>query len=83
MAYRYRIIKQIGTLSKSDNGQFTTEVNLISHNDSMPKLDIRHWDHRGEEPKMLKGIALTREETEMLFDYMNKDHLSNTLFEVK
>ncbi len=83
MAYRYRIIKQIGTLSESDNGQFTTEVNLISHNDSMPKLDIRHWDHRGEEPKMLKGIALTREEVKILFDYMNEDYLSNILFEVK
>ena len=37
MAYQYKIMDQIGVLSGNDEGKFTTEVNLISHNNSMPK----------------------------------------------
>ena len=75
MAYQYKIMDQIGVLSGNDEGKFTTEVNLISHNNSMPKIDIRHWDHRGDIPKMLKGIALTVEEANILFDLLNENYM--------
>ena len=41
----------------------------------MPKIDIRHWDHRGDIPKMLKGIALTVEEANILFDLLNENYM--------
>ena len=75
MAYQYKIMDPIGVLSGNDEGKFTTEVNLISHNNSMPKIDIRHWDHRGDIPKMLKGIALTVEEANILFDLLNENYM--------
>lgn len=78
MAYQYKIIDQIGVLSRSDDNKFTAEVNFISHNNSMPKIDIRRWDQRGDVPKMLKGIALTVEEANILFNLLNENY--NKLF---
>lgn len=59
-AFSYEIKKHIATLSESGDGDFTTELNLISYNGASPKLDLRKWDRRTD--KMLKGITLTHEE---------------------
>ena len=56
--FSYTLEKHIATLSESDNGDFTTELNIISYNGASPKIDIRKWDRRTD--KMLKGIALKR-----------------------
>lgn len=63
-AFNYDIKKHIATLSQTEDGRYTTEVNLISYNGAKAKLDIRKWD-RGSD-KMLKGIALSDEEAEAL-----------------
>jgi len=68
MAFSYEIEQSIGKLSESDNGDFTTEVNMISYNGARPKLDIRKWNRK--EDRMLKGIALTWEETQILIDLL-------------
>ena len=62
--FSYEIMKHIATLSESANGDYTTEVNLISYNGAKPKLDIRKWDKRAG--RMLKGITLNDEETDQL-----------------
>ena len=60
---KYEIIKHIGKLSESSRG-WTKELNIISWNGGVPKLDIRDW--APEHEKMGKGITLTEEEAEKL-----------------
>ena len=60
---KYEIIKHIGNLSESSRG-WTKELNIISWNGGVPKLDIRDW--APEHDKMGKGITLTEEEAEKL-----------------
>lgn len=62
--FSYEIKKHIATLSESENGDFTTELNVISYNGASPKLDLRKWDRRTN--KMLKGITLTDDEARQL-----------------
>lgn len=54
----FNIIKNIAILSRS--GEWQKEVNMVSWNDSEPKIDIRSWnkDHN----QMSKGITFTEEE---------------------
>lgn len=60
---KYEIIKHIGNLSESSRG-WTKELNIISWNGGVPKLDIRDW--APEHEKMGKGITLSEEEAEKL-----------------
>lgn len=69
-SFSYEIKERLGVLSQSENGDFTTEINLISYNGATPKVDIRKWDRRTD--KMLKGITLTREEAVALKDTLLK-----------
>lgn len=64
---KYEIIKRIGNLSESSRG-WTKELNIISWNGGVPKLDIRDW--APEHEKMGKGITLTEEEAEKLADFL-------------
>ena len=81
----YEIEKKLGVLSRSDNG-WRKEVNLVSWNNGIVKMDIRDWDR--ENSKMRKGVTLTRSEVYTLFgilkhldfgevgDYANKGERS-------
>ena len=60
---KYEIIKHIGKLSESSRG-WTKELNIISWNGGVPKLDIRDW--APEHEKMGKEITLSEEEAEKL-----------------
>ena len=66
---KYEIIKHIGKLSESSRG-WTKELNIISWNGGVPKLDIRDW--APEHEKMGKGITLTEEEAEKLAKLLQK-----------
>lgn len=57
------IVRHIGNLSESFRG-WTKELNIISWNGGVPKLDIRDW--APEHEKMGKGITLSEEEAEKL-----------------
>lgn len=61
--FTYEITEELGVLSESRSG-WTREVNMVSWNGSVPKLDIRDWapDHE----KMGKGISLNEKEIEKL-----------------
>ncbi len=63
--FKYEIQESFGTVSESSNG-WSRELNLISWNDGKPKYDLRDWapDHE----KMGKGIGLTYEDLESLYD---------------
>ena len=66
--FSYEITKPLAVLSSSEDGAFTTEANYISFNGREAKLDIRKWDRRTEEGKMLKGIALNETEAAALLE---------------
>lgn len=67
--FKYEIQEELGVVSESSNG-WTRELNLISWNEGKPKYDIRDWapDHA----KMGKGIGLTKEELETLYDLVGE-----------
>jgi len=58
--FTYNVEKHIATLGKSESGNITTELNLISYNGATAKIDIRKWDRTKD--KMLKGVTLTNGE---------------------
>ena len=63
------IVRHIGNLSESSRG-WTKELNIISWNGGVPKLDIRDW--APEHEKMGKGITLSEEEAEKLARLLQK-----------
>ncbi len=67
--FKYEIKEEFGSISETAKG-WTRELNLISWNDGAPKYDIRDWapDHE----KMGKGISLTKDELENLYDIVGK-----------
>lgn len=68
----YRIIRPLGVIS--ENGNITTELNLISYNNYKPKLDLRKWEKKGEVKIMQRGLTLTTDEAREL-----KKNLDNYL----
>lgn len=70
--FSYKIAEALAVLSSSEGGDFTTEANMIAYNGREPKLDIRKWDRRTKEGKMLKGITLNREEAAVLLEALKK-----------
>ena len=66
---KYDIVEEIGVLSENAKG-WRKEINRISWNGAAPKYDIRDWDK--EKKKMSKGITLSREEMEELYEVLGK-----------
>lgn len=64
---KYDIIQSIGSVSESSKG-WVKELNLISWNGATPKYDIRDW--APEHEKMGKGITLSKEEAEALYELL-------------
>ena len=62
--FKFEIKKHYGTVSTSEDGKYSTEVNLISYNNAPAKVDIRSWNKLTG--RMYKGITLTREEAKIL-----------------
>lgn len=67
--FKYELQENFGVLNESSNG-WTRELNLISWNGGKPKYDIRDW--APEHAKMGKGISLTKEELEALYDIIGE-----------
>ncbi len=67
--FKYEIKETLGVISESSNG-WSRELNLISWNEGKPKYDIRDW--APEHEKMGKGIGLTKEELESLYDIIGE-----------
>ena len=63
--FKYEIQEELGVIAETGKG-WTRQLNLVSWNEGKPKYDIRDWapDHE----KMGKGISLTKEELEALYN---------------
>ena len=66
---KYEIKETVGTISESARG-WTKELNMISWNGAAAKFDIRDW--APEHEKMGKGITLSQEEAEALYELLGK-----------
>lgn len=69
MDINFEIEKEIGILSESSKA-WTKELNLVSWNGAKAKLDIRDWSPA--HAKMGKGITLTVEEAEKLYELLGE-----------
>ena len=67
--FSYEIVEHIAVLSTSKTG-WTKELNLISWNGRTAKYDIREWSPEHE--KMGKGIGLTKDELESLYNIIGE-----------
>ena len=59
------IVEHLGTFAEYTDfrgEKKTKEINLVSWNGKMPKVDIREWDEEHSRPT--KGVTLTDEEAE-------------------
>lgn len=55
---------------RKEGDGWTKEVNLISWNGGIPKIDIRDWDEDHE--RCSKGITLSREEAKEVMEILQK-----------
>ncbi|MCR5738222.1 MAG: hypothetical protein K6G43_00220 [Lachnospiraceae bacterium] len=74
---KYSILKKIATISERDTE--TLEFNYVQWSDNEPKYDLRRW--KGDQP--LKGVTLTREEAECLFDVLNDELYPDEIIDAK
>ena len=64
---KYEVIEKCGVLGERSNG-FALELRLVAWNGNEPKYDIRAWKETDEGEKMQKGVTLTGEELESLYE---------------
>ncbi len=69
--FKYEIVKQLGIISESKSG-WKRELNLVSWNGASPKYDLRDW--APEHEKMGKGITLSADEAENLYELLSNIH---------
>lgn len=69
----YEVIRHFGKLT-DEEGKYNKELNLVSWNGNEPKFDLRPWkiDEETGERKMTKGITLTSEEVEALYNILKE-----------
>ena len=70
MELKYEIAEELGILSENEKG-WRKELNLVSWNEREPKYDIRDWNPNHE--RMSKGITLTKEEAEALYEILKEE----------
>jgi hypothetical protein len=68
--FEYKITQELGVLSENPSSGWRREVNLVSWNKRPAKVDIRDWSPGHE--KMNKGVALSKEEVEILLKVLKK-----------
>ena len=70
MELKYEIAEELGILSENEKG-WRKELNLVSWNEREPKYDIRDWNPNHD--RMSKGITLSKEEAEALYEILNEE----------
>ena len=70
---KYEVIQHLRKLT-DEEGKYNKELNIISWNGNEPKFDLRPWkiDEETGERKMMKGITLTSEEIEALYNILKE-----------
>lgn len=66
---KYEIKEELGAILESAKG-WKKELNMVSWNGAAAKFDIRDW--APEHEKMGKGITLSQEEAEALYELLSE-----------
>ncbi len=66
---KFKIIKKIGVISKSESG-WTKELNLMRWNEQEPEYDLREWSP--DRKRRGRGLTLSLEELAALKELLNK-----------
>lgn len=70
--YKYSVIKHLATLQEANERGISLELTIIDCGYG-EKYDIRRWEDFGSDnEKMLKGVMLTSEETQNLYEALCK-----------
>jgi hypothetical protein len=69
---KFEITRHLGVLAEGTKG-WQKEINMVSWNDRIPKLDIRDWGPNHE--KMGKGVTLNDDELIKLKNILNDMNL--------
>lgn len=64
----FKLIEELGVLETYQTG-WTKEVNVVSWNGGVPKIDIRDWDPEHE--RMSRGVTLHTAEAKRLVDALS------------
>lgn len=67
--FNYDIKKTFGIVSEKSDEKFTLELNLISYREKEDEFALRRWNQSCD--KMLKGLALDKEEIIALRNILN------------
>ena len=63
------ILEHIGTITEFQTG-WTKEINLVSWNGAIPKIDIRDWSSDHE--RFTNGCTLYMSEAKVLYEALDK-----------
>lgn len=66
--FTFEIVEHVCILGKGHDDGFQKEFNRVSFRGLPPKWDIREWN--ADHTRMTKGITLTDEEIETLYEAM-------------
>lgn len=65
----FKVLEECGTLSTNEKG-WALKLRYISWNGNEPKYDLRSWKEEPDGERCSKGITLTGEELETLYDIL-------------
>lgn len=66
----FEIIKHYGVIAEESRG-WKKELNLVSWNGGVPKVDIRSWDE--DHAHASKGLTLTEDEAKVLLSLLSEN----------
>ena len=67
---QYQVLEKCGVIAEKKNG--TMELRYVSWNGNEPKYDIRTWLVTEDGERGAKGLTLTGEELESLYEIIKK-----------
>ena len=67
--FKYDVVEKCGVISKRNN-DWQLELRLVAWNGNEPKYDIRPWKDTEDGEKMAKGITMSGEELQALYEIL-------------
>lgn len=66
--FEFEVKKNIATLTKDEGEKYQKQLNIVSWRGAKPSLDLRFWEITEDGQKPLKGMTLSVEEADRLYN---------------
>lgn len=66
--FEYEIKQHIATLTEDESAEYQKQLNIVGWKGAKPSLDLRLWRITAEGQRPLKGLTLSAEEAEKLYN---------------